>query len=326
MSQVWTEKYRPKDPKEIIGQHGVVTHLLSLRNEMGYDGAQYIDSSHLLFTGPPGVGKTATARAFADAKNIPIHIFNASSKATRGIEFVENEVSPLARNGIGCVILLDEADQITKSAQMALKGVLENCSCLFILTCNNPEGIIEPLKSRCVSWQFNPIDGDDALEVLDKITTLEQVEMDSWVLENIVSLHDGDLRAMINALQSVVSVQREKGEQEGLKFMESMGIGFNVIKYLALVCDHELESAFTMLRKQGDIRSVLKQIMMVSFGAKIMHATLLPMVTHIVTAYRDLQFGMPEEVVAANFTRLMHTVPELYDTKFRIKSHLEERM
>ena len=65
MSQVWTEKYRPKDPKEIIGQHGVVTHLLSLRNEMGYDGAQYIDSSHLLFTGPPGVGKTATARAFS---------------------------------------------------------------------------------------------------------------------------------------------------------------------------------------------------------------------------------------------------------------------
>ena len=56
------------------------------------------------------------------------------------------------------VIILDECDYITPNAQAALRNLMETFSkhCRFILTCNYVERIIDPIQSRCQSFQIIP--------------------------------------------------------------------------------------------------------------------------------------------------------------------------
>ncbi|RUM33357.1 MAG: Replication factor C small subunit, partial [Archaeoglobus sp.] len=53
--EIWVEKYRPRTLDEIVGQEEVVARL------KGYVERKNIP--HLLFAGPPGTGKTASAIA-----------------------------------------------------------------------------------------------------------------------------------------------------------------------------------------------------------------------------------------------------------------------
>ncbi len=55
--EVWTEKYRPKSLKDIIGQKSIVERV-----------SNFVTSNnipHMLFAGPAGTGKTTTAVAIA---------------------------------------------------------------------------------------------------------------------------------------------------------------------------------------------------------------------------------------------------------------------
>ena len=293
MSEVWAIKHRPS-LDEIVSHHHVVEFLSSNDSHTSFP--------HLLFHGPAGVGKTSVAKAFAAHTERPIHIFNASSKATRGIEFIETDVSPIARSGIDSVVLLDEADQITKSAQMALKGVLENCSCTFILTCNNMTGLIAPLVSRCQDFAFEPISNEDGKTALLRIAAKENiVTPPMYVLDTIINTNKGDLRSMVNALQAYVTTFKTSGEQKALAFIENMAGAFSIEKFIQHINDKDFTASLKLLEKADDIRSTLNIIMQftISKGAN------LAIIGHVVTAYRDLQFGMPEPIVRAGFCRNM---------------------
>ena len=129
MSKVWSLKHRPTFD-EIVGQ----PHL---------DGVN--DKQHYIFYSPgAGTGKTSYAHGLANEWGYILHEYNASSKKTRGIEFVEEELLPMSRNGrYSQVFLLDEADQLTPAAQSALKGVIENAHGYLSLihTCRCPPHI-----------------------------------------------------------------------------------------------------------------------------------------------------------------------------------------
>jgi len=307
MSEVWAIKHRPSFKTMAgVSQNEVLSYLRSITKE-----DDSLSLPHLLFHGPAGVGKTSMAYAFADHLDTTLHVFNASSKATRGIEFIEKELTPIARSGIDCLILLDEADQITKSAQMALKGVLENCSCTFILTCNNTSGLIDPLKSRCASFAFTPINNAECRIALHGILFEENVALGdsaAFVMNAILDSHEGDLRSMVNALQSYVSILKHSGERKALAFIEKILGTFSCDTFIEYINDKDFTRALKLMESVDDIRNTLNIIMAhtISKGAN------MNVVSHIVTAYRDLQFGMPEPIVRAGFCRSMVLSAPLY--------------
>ena len=104
------------------------------------------------------------------------------------------------------VIILDECDYITPNAQAALRNLMETFSksCRFILTCNYVERIIDPIQSRCQSFQIIPPDRKEVAVHLNSILTKEKVDFD---IEDIVTIVNGgfpDLRRVINAAQRQV--------------------------------------------------------------------------------------------------------------------------
>ena len=141
---------------------------------------------------------------------------NASDE--RGISVVRDKVKTFAKgatssftaSGTPCppwkVIILDEADSMTKDAQSALRRTMETYSKVtrFCLVCNYVSRIIEPLASRCAKFRFRPLDGSVMQARLEHVAREEGLHGDRLpsVLNRIMELSDGDLRKAITYLQS----------------------------------------------------------------------------------------------------------------------------
>jgi Cdc6-like AAA superfamily ATPase len=123
--------------------------------EMGVDRAL-----PLLFSGPPGTGKTFAAHLLGEkwlGTKQDFYEFNASDE--RGIDFIRTKVKSLSEQravyGDWKVILLDEADGLTKQAQESMRRIMETAhNTVFILTCNNEGAILPALKSRSAHYRF----------------------------------------------------------------------------------------------------------------------------------------------------------------------------
>ena len=104
------------------------------------------------------------------------------------------------------VIILDEADYITPTSQAALRNVMETFSkhCRFILTCNFVERIIDPIQSRCQSFQIIPPSKKEVAIHLSNILKEESIDYSN---DNVVSLVQSgypDIRRVINSAQRQV--------------------------------------------------------------------------------------------------------------------------
>jgi replication factor C small subunit len=202
-SEIWVEKYRPRTLDEVVGQDAIVQRL------KGYVSQRNIP--HLLFSGPPGTGKTASAIAlardlFGDGWRDNFIEMNASDE--RGIDVVRHKIKEFARTApMGGapfkIIFLDEADALTPDAQAALRRTMEMYSkiCRFILSCNYVSRIIEPIQSRCAVFKFRPISEEAMKSRLLEIAEKENLKLTEDGLNALIYVSGGDFRKAINALQ-----------------------------------------------------------------------------------------------------------------------------
>ena len=198
-NSLWVEKYRPSNLDSYIGNE----HLKSKVKVYLESG----DLPHLLLYGRAGTGKTTLAKLLVNNIDCDYLYINASDENSVEVvrEKVKNFASTLGFQTMK-VIILDECDYITPNAQAALRNLMETFSkhCRFILTCNYVERIIDPIQSRCQSFQIIPPDRKQVAVHLGNILTKEQVESE---IEDIVTIVNGgypDIRRVINSSQRQV--------------------------------------------------------------------------------------------------------------------------
>lgn len=215
MSVIWTEKYRPRTFREIIGQTSILEKVEALSSDKAMP--------HLLFAGPAGTGKTSMSLVIAR------HIFGISWKSNflelnasdeRGIDVIRVKVKDFARTrALGEVpfklIYLDECDALTRDAQQALRRTMENftATCRFILSCNYSSKIIEPIQSRCAVFRFKPLIKEDVLKIIGKIAHAEGIEVTDGAKQALFNVSSGDSRKLINIMQSAASVSKNIDEE-----------------------------------------------------------------------------------------------------------------
>jgi replication factor C small subunit len=98
---------------------------------------------------------------------------------------------------------MDEFDYMSQNAQAILRNLMETFSkhCRFILTCNYVEKVIEPIQSRCQSFQIIPPTKKDVAIQISKILKAEGVEFDVKDLVPIIDSSYPDIRKVINTCQ-----------------------------------------------------------------------------------------------------------------------------
>ena len=211
MKEIWTEKYRPKNLDEVVGQKHVTERLKA-----------YVSSNnmpHLLLTGPAGTGKTTCSLALAKemfGEEWKGNFIELNASDERGIDVVRGKIKEFARTApLGQaefkIIFMDEADALTSDAQAALRRTMEKFSkiCRFILSCNYSSKIIDPIQSRCAVFRFKPLTREDVSEYLGMIVKNEGIQIDDDAMEALIHVARGDMRRAVNSLQ-VAAAQGDK--------------------------------------------------------------------------------------------------------------------
>lgn len=196
---LWVEKYRPTKLDNYIGNDHLKSKV-SVYLESG-------DIPHLLLFGRAGTGKTTLAKLLVNNIDCDYLYINASDENSVDVvrEKVKNFASTLGFKDMK-VIILDECDYITPNAQAALRNLMETFSknCRFILTCNYVERIIDPIQSRCQSFQIIPPDRKQVAQHLANILGNESIEFDLPDIVTIVNSGYPDIRRVINGSQRQV--------------------------------------------------------------------------------------------------------------------------
>ena len=193
---LWVEKYRPTTLDTYIGNDHLKSKV-SVYLESG-------DLPHLLLYGKAGTGKTTLAKLLV--KNIECDYMYINASDENNVDTVRTKVKNFAST-IGFkdmkIIILDECDYITPNAQAALRNLMETFSkhCRFILTCNFVERIIDPIQSRCQSFQIIPPSRGEVAKHIHNILISENVTHEMDDLKVLIDSGYPDIRRILNASQ-----------------------------------------------------------------------------------------------------------------------------
>ena len=193
---LWVEKYRPTDLSTYVGNEHLKEKVkVYLESE---------DVPHLLLYGKAGTGKTTLAKIVVNNIDCDYMYINASDE--NKVDDVRNKIKTFA-SSVGFkslkVIILDECDYLTPTAQAALRNLMETFSkhCRFILTCNYVERIIDPIQSRCQSYKVVPPSKKEVAQQMVNILKEENCTFELDDIALIVNAGYPDIRRVINSAQ-----------------------------------------------------------------------------------------------------------------------------
>jgi len=196
-------KYRPKKLHEIIGQIHLLGHGAVLQKLIETE-----NLSHVFFYGPPGCGKTTLARIIASQLDRPFYEMNATSLKIEDLRKIFKEYNNALKKPL---IFIDEVHRLSKNQQEVLLPFMENNAALIIgASTENPYySLTAAMRSRSHLFELKAVSQKELTEYLEHILKLEEIKVEEDAKEYLVFSSGGDVRAMLNLLESAKAAEKE---------------------------------------------------------------------------------------------------------------------
>ena len=207
MNEFWTEEFAPKTIDEMVLTEDIKNHFRNLLESK--------TRFNLLLAGSPGIGKTTIANIISNALNATTLFVkcgiegNVETAKTK----LQNFCNAMSIDGRPKVVILDELDSASGTQDNSFQKILRNIisdspDTIFIGTCNYPEKVISPIKSRLglISLKFT------ARELLARIQHILDTKKIKYTTDslkefviNVIKTNYPDIRRIISILSDCCS-------------------------------------------------------------------------------------------------------------------------
>jgi len=206
------QKYRPSSLDEIVGQEHLLAKGAVFRTLIEKDAL-----IHSFFYGPPGCGKTTLARVIAKILRRPFFELNATTLKIDDLRKIFKEYANALEKPL---IFIDEVHRLSKNQQEVLLPFMENNSALVIgASTENPYySLTSAMRSRSHLFELKHVNNSALKLQLQKIIEKEKVELSKEAQDFLVSSSSGDVRAMLNLLESAIAL----GDKVTVKMLKSI--------------------------------------------------------------------------------------------------------
>lgn len=330
------DNVRPDEIDYVVGQE----HLLG----KGKIIRRLIDNHNvinMIFYGPPGVGKTTVARILA--KNSDMHIveLNGTSLKLSDIKDVLEQ-----SNNETILLYIDELQYLNVKQQQSVLEFVENGKVILIgSTTENPMfSLYNALLSRCVIFEFNPVDKKDIIKALERVKDIVSERNNlTWdnnaadkVLDRIADMAHGDVRKSINYLNTILIGKKNEAIDVEESFFEDFPEYSNAnqeTKYDLLsalqksIRGSDPDAALFYLAKllhSGEFVHILRRLLVIaSEDIGLAYPNAISIVKSCVDSAKDV--GMPEaQIILGEAVLMLALAPKSNSSYLAIKKAMNE--
>lgn len=248
-------------------------------------------------------------------------ILELNASDDRGIDVVRKQIQDFASTqsfSFGAkisvkLVLLDEADAMTKDAQFALRRVIEKYTknTRFALICNHVNKIIPALQSRCTRFRFAPLDPMHVGERLKHVIEAEGLDVPESGLEALKCLSNGDMRKALNILQSTHMASQQITE-ETVYLCTGNPLPQDVQQITHWLLNESFAESYKRIseiktRKGLALVDIVREVTMFVFKIKMQSDIRVPLINDLADIEYRLSFGCNDKLqlgsLIASFTR-----------------------
>tara|TARA_B100000963_G_scaffold155656_1_gene135520 strand:+ start:4455 stop:5714 length:1260 start_codon:yes stop_codon:yes gene_type:complete len=203
------DRLRPNNLDDFYGQESILGKDSLLRNSILLDKV-----GNIIFSGPPGVGKTTLVEIISANTKASLIKLNA---VLSGIKEIRHQISYAKERWIHSrrktILFIDEVHRFTSVQQDALLPLIENGTITFIgATTENPfYSVSKALLSRSRIFKLLPLETKDLKKIINKVINYyananpsKNIQIAENAIEHLIHCSGGDARNLINALELAV--------------------------------------------------------------------------------------------------------------------------
>ena len=201
-------RLRPKDLNDMVGQAHLIGERGILRRLL--DAGRF---TNMIFSGPPGTGKTTAANIIAARSGMPLYKLNATTASLSDVKEIASSTNNVFGAG-GILLYLDEIQYFNRKQQQSLLEYMEDGRITLIAsTTENPYATIySALISRSSVFAFRPVSAEECLPAMQRGLALLNQEngtekaAEDAVLIAIAARAGGDVRCALGILENAYHV------------------------------------------------------------------------------------------------------------------------